>query len=185
MRGTGSDTLVVDSVFVPEEHSFAAADLLAGRAPGTAPLPLAVRLQDVSALTFAAPVLGAARGALETWARAAARRKPSAEADAAFAYCAAQIDAAALLLGRAAREADRGGQRDERAGAAAQRDQVYAVELLLGAVNRLVREGGTSGMDEDADLQRFWRDATTGATHAVLKWAPAARRYAAAALPRG
>ena len=64
----------------------------------------------------------------------------------------------------------------------AQRDQAAATDLLLGAVNRLVRHGGTNAQHDSEDLQRFWRDANTGAAHAVLQWEPAARRFAAAVL---
>ena len=190
LRGTGSDTLVLDPTFVPVGHSFEHGDLVSGREPGSAPGCLAVPLRSVSGLTFAAPVLGAARGALDTWSRSVARKRaavpPRPEATATveltLARAAAEIDAAELLLTRAAKDADLGLSRDEPGGARAQRDQVFAVELLLDAVNRLLRTGGTGAQSEEEDLQRFWRDANAGASHAVLQWEPAARRFAAASL---
>ncbi|MFD5081722.1 hydrolase [Kitasatospora sp. NPDC058406] len=181
MRGTGSHTLVLDPVHVPVGHTFGHAELLTGRPAGEAPAPLTVPLRDVSGLTFAGPVLGAVRGALSAWSAAAARRKPSAAAESALALASAETDAAALLLARAAEDADRGA-RDEWSGARAQRDQAAAVELLLAAVNGLARTAGTGALQEDAPFQRFWRDATTGATHAVLQWEPAAHRFATAEL---
>lgn len=182
MRGTGSDTLVLAPTFVPREHSFVDEDLLTGREPGTAPACHTVPLRNVGGLTFAGPVLGAARGALGAWSRVAGRRAAGTASELVLARSAAETDAAGLLLSRVARDADRGGLRDEGEGARAQRDQAVAADLLVGAVNRLMRTGGTSALNEDEDLQRFWRDANAGASHAVLRWEPAARRYAAAAL---
>ncbi|MFF2956904.1 hydrolase [Kitasatospora sp. NPDC057965] len=181
MRGTGSHTLVLDPVHVPAGHTFTTGELLAGRPAGAAPAPLAVALRDVSGLTFAAPVLGAVRGALDAYGAAAVRRKPSAAAESALARAAATTDAAALLLARAAEDADRG-ERGEWRGARAQRDQAAAAELLLAAVNGLAATAGTGALQEEAPFQRFWRDATTGATHAVLQWEPAAHRFATAEL---
>lgn len=189
MRGTGSDTVVLDGVFVPRTHSFLRGELASGRAPGTAPDSLCVPLQNVSGLTFAAPILGAVRGAAEAWSQAVVRKRAArpgtgqggtVELD--LARSAALTDAAELLLARAAADADRGLLADEWAGARAQRDHVTAVDLLLDAVNRLQRTGGTGAQSVHGELQRFWRDANAGAGHAVLQWEPAARRFAAAAL---
>ncbi|REE96257.1 two-component flavin-dependent monooxygenase [Thermomonospora umbrina] len=186
MRGTGSDTLVLEETFVPREHSFVNDDLLSGREPGTAPGCFTVPLRNVGGLTFAGPVLGAARGALEAWSRSAKRRRSGSGGalDLVLARSAAETDAAELLLSRVARDADRGGLQDEWDGARGQRDQAVAVDLLVGAVNRLMRTGGTGALHRDEDLQRFWRDANAGAAHAVLQWEPAARRFAAASLAR-
>jgi len=194
MRGTGSDTVVVDSAFVPEEHSFPQADLVAGLgSPGT-PACLTVPLRSVSGLTFAVPLLGAVRGALDSWSAGVLRKRADvpavqrSDADAttamALARSAGEADAAGLLLSRAAQDADLGLVRDEWAGSRAQRDQVLAADLLLDAVNRLQRTAGTSGQSLAGDLQRFWRDANTAAGHAVLRWEPAARRFAKAEFGR-
>jgi alkylation response protein AidB-like acyl-CoA dehydrogenase len=190
MRGTGSDTLVIDEAFVPTQHSFPMTALVAGKPARSGAPSLTVPLRSVSGLTFAAPILGSVRGALDAWSstvirkRAAGWPQPQASAtpELVLARSAGEADAAELLLARVAAAADEGGLRDEWGGARAQRDQVLAVDLLIEAVNRLLRTGGTSGQKEGDDLQRFWRDANAGASHAVLAWEPAARRYAAACL---
>ncbi|WP_329337295.1 acyl-CoA dehydrogenase family protein [Streptomyces sp. NBC_00663] len=191
MRGTGSDTVVLDEVFVPEGHTFLQRQLATGRDPGGAgPACLEVPHKNVSGLTFAAPVLGAVRGALDAWTRTTAHKRaaapstqpPSVSAELDLAHSSAQTDAAELLLARAARDADRGLLGTELTGARAQRDHVAAVDLLLDAVGRLQRTGGTGGQSLGAELQRFWRDANTAAGHAVLKWEPAARRFGSARL---
>ncbi|MEV7194330.1 acyl-CoA dehydrogenase family protein [Streptomyces sp. NPDC093510] len=190
MRGTGSDTLVLDETFVPVGHTFLLNELAAGRGPEGGPAWLRVPHKNVSGLSFAAPILGAAHGALDAWTRTAARKHaaagptqpPSVSAELDLARSAAQTDAAELLLTRAARDADLGLLGSEAAGARAQRDHVVAVDLLLDAVGRLQRTGGTGAQSLGGDLQRFWRDANTAAGHAVLKWEPAARRFGSARL---
>jgi alkylation response protein AidB-like acyl-CoA dehydrogenase len=192
MRGTGSDTLVIDQAFVPTAHSFPMNALVEGKPAECGAPSLTVPLRSVSGLTFAAPILGAVRGALDAWSSAVARKRaagrpqpqPSATPELVLARGAGEGDAAELLLARVAAEADEGGLRDEWSSARAQRDQVLAVDLLIEAVNRLLRTGGTSGQKESDELQRFWRDANAGASHAVLAWEPAARRFAAVSLAK-
>jgi two-component flavin-dependent monooxygenase len=193
MRGTGSDTLALEPTFVPREHSFARADLLTGRAVASDAHCHQVPLKSVSGLSFAAPVLGAAEGALRGWTAALARKRlatPSADrisgggdamSELTLARAAGEIDAARLLLERAAADADEGRPAPP-AAARAQRDHALAVDLLLDAVNRLARTAGTRAQSESGDFQRFWRDANAAAGHVVLQWEPAARGYAAAVL---
>ncbi|NUS63533.1 MAG: hydrolase, partial [Saccharothrix sp.] len=87
------------------------------------------------------------------------------------------VDAARLLLDRAAADADRGvcGEHDV---ARLARDHALAADLLASTVAGLFRLTGTSAHDREAPLQRFWRDVTTAAGHAVLRFEPAARAYA-------
>jgi alkylation response protein AidB-like acyl-CoA dehydrogenase len=195
MRGTGSDTLVLEPTFVPYEHSCSREELIAGRAPdaATAAACHRVPLKGVSGLSFAAPVLGAARGALRAWsAMAAARRSaPSAHrqlasgdaaADAVLARAAGLADAAELLLQRAAADADRGALTAPLTAARAHRDQALAADLLVDVVNLLFRNAGTRGQSDTSPFQPFWRDANAGAGHAVLQFEPAATAYARLAL---
>ncbi|MCD7439417.1 hydrolase [Streptomyces lincolnensis] len=191
MRGTGSDTLVLpEPVFVPHGHSFAREVLLAGRPEASEAHCHRVPLKSVSGLSFAAPALGALDGALTAWtANAAARRATragglgmsgdtAATEELALARAAGETDAARLLLTRAAADADESrpdGARTTRA----QRDHALAVDLLVTAVDRLLRTSGTRAQSESDPLQRYWRDVHAAAGHAVLRWEPAARGYAA------
>ncbi|MGR6974179.1 acyl-CoA dehydrogenase family protein [Streptomyces cynarae] len=193
MRGTGSDTLALEPTYVPREHTFARADLLAGQPVASEAHANRVPLKSVSGLSFAAPVLGAAEGALRSWSGAVAQKRraaPSADrisggqdatSELTLARAAGEIDAARLLLERAAADAD-AGRPSPLTAARAQRDHVLAVELLLDAVGRLSRTAGTRAQSESGDFQRFWRDANAASGHAVLQWEPAARGYAVAAL---
>jgi alkylation response protein AidB-like acyl-CoA dehydrogenase len=106
----------------------------------------------------------------------------SATADLALARGAAEVDAARLLVGRAADDADAGRVLDRLVAARARRDHVAAADLALEAVNRLLRTAGTGAQHESSPLQRFWRDANAAAGHAAMQWEPAARAYASLAL---
>jgi alkylation response protein AidB-like acyl-CoA dehydrogenase len=195
MRATGSETLVLEPTFVPVEHTFARQDMISGRAWGGA--AHGAPFKSVSGLSFAAPILGAADGALDAWSAGAARcrAKPrdgnrltpdmSATADLTLARSAAEVDAARLLVERAAQDADTGRVRDRLVAARAQRDHVAAADFVLEAVNRLLRTAGTGAQHESSPLQRFWRDVNAAAGHAAMQWEPAARGFASLALAPG
>ncbi|WP_306330383.1 hypothetical protein [Streptomyces venezuelae] len=64
-----------------------------------------------------------------------------------------------------------------------QRDAAVAVDLLVGAVERLMRAGGARGLIAGGGLERAWRDVHAIAAHAALQPAPAAAAYAATVFP--
>lgn len=190
MRGTGSDTVVLEPCFVPVEHTFRRDELVAGR-PGAAAC-YAAPLRGVSGLSFAAPMLGGAEAMLRAWSAAAARKRSvprdadrmaqdsGVAADLDLARGSAETDAARLLVLRAAAVADAGQAVSPPLAARAQRDCAAAADLLTAAVNRLLRSAGTGAQSESSALQRYWRDTNAAAGHAVLQWEPAARGFAAA-----
>ncbi|MCP3821468.1 hypothetical protein NLX86_26260 [Streptomyces sp. A3M-1-3] len=181
MRGTGSHTLVLDDVFVPEHRVCLRADAFRGATvglPGRPPLPNPA----VSGLTFVAPVLGAARGALAaatqfvavapTGPRAAAG--PSYQVD--YARAAGEIDAAQLLLERASAVVDGGALSPELA-RRNRRDFALALQMLVDATDRLLRIGGTRAQEDGHPLQRYWRDVHSVTGHAVMQFEPAGIDY--------
>ncbi|MDG4765865.1 acyl-CoA dehydrogenase family protein [Solwaraspora sp. WMMD406] len=187
MHGTGSHTLVVDEVFVPEYRTFVWDDMRQGVVPLPATHAQAAPLFSVNGLTFAAPILGAARYALRlahqhlsaavSGARAASRQSSRV----AFTRAAGEIDAAELLLARVAATADAGPARDGLA-ERSHRDATLAVELLVEAVDRLFRVTGTRGQAASHGMQRVWRDVHAAASHAALQFEPAALAYTRALL---
>ncbi|WP_199442833.1 acyl-CoA dehydrogenase family protein [Umezawaea beigongshangensis] len=188
MRGTGSNTLVLEDVFVPSTHSFARDRLAAGLAAGSAAACRTAPLRAVNGLSFAAPVLGAARGALAAWTgyvREKTRNAPPRTGttggpqthELTLTRASAEIDAAQLLLERAAGVADRGVVPPALV-ARNTRDCAVAVDLLVTAVNRLFRAAGTSGQSSTNSIQRFWRDVNAASSHVVLQFEPAAAAYA-------
>ncbi|GAB2898118.1 acyl-CoA dehydrogenase family protein [Streptomyces mayteni] len=186
MRGTGSHHVSVDGVFVPDHRTFARDEVLAGRPAGAGPEGHTVPLEAVNLLSFAAPLLGIAEGALAVWTEhargKAANWNPAAPSASllatTYARTGGEIDAARLLLERCADVADRGAAVTEDEVARNIRDISLSVEMLTAAVNRLVARGGTSNFGESRPLQRFWRDANTTASHVALQFEMAALGYA-------
>ncbi|MGX9889750.1 acyl-CoA dehydrogenase family protein [Streptomyces sp. NPDC002276] len=191
MRGTGSDTLLLTDAFVPEHRTLPRSAVHAGRAPASDARCHLVPMYAVSALPFAAPLVGAARGALRAWiARTGARvdrrgqavgEKPSTQV--ALARSAAEVDAAELLILRTASVAD-GTEHvpDGEAAVRGARDLALAVELLVSAVDRVFRAGGTSGQSSSDPVQRFWRDVNSAASHVALSFETTGAAYGAWAL---
>lgn len=188
MKGTGSNTVLVDNVFVPEHRVFARTDLLDGQATDSTARPHSVPLPAVLGLSFAMPVLGAARGAMEAWRTSVIARlrraTPGAPGlsrttyDVTLARAAGEIDAAELLLERVAALAD-GGEVAGLPTARNLRDSALAVEILTTAVDRLFRTSGTSGTSATSPIQRFWRDVNAAASHVAVQFEPAATTYCA------
>ncbi|MFI9272607.1 acyl-CoA dehydrogenase family protein [Kitasatospora sp. NPDC052896] len=192
MCGTGSNTVLVDDVLVPHELTFPGDDLLNGR-PDAEQAFHRVPLQAVNGLLFAAPALGAARGAYTHWSGYAGDKVRTLPAQPAgpgpsrtfyattLARCAGELDTAELLLERAAATADQAGGPSPLEVARNARDCALAAELLVTAVNRMFGAAGTSGQSTTSALQRFWRDVNSAVTHVGLQVEPAALGYAALA----
>jgi two-component flavin-dependent monooxygenase/oxygenase LndZ5 len=188
MRATGSHTLVLEDVFVPEDRAFERADLLAGRPASSTASCHTVPLEAANGLSFVTPVLGAARGMLALWStqiskkldgvRPAGPGPSKAGYAAAFARSSTEIDAAGLLLARAAEVADLGDGGTPQTTTRNLRDCSVAVDLLLTAANRLFRTAGTSGQSTDSVLQRLWRDVNSASTHVAVQFESAANSYA-------
>ncbi len=180
MRGTASNTLVLDDTFVPRHRGFPRADMLAGRSIGSSARCHTAPLRLLSGLLFAAPALGAARGALAdwtTWAAAGAGTGGTAPPQALTAARAAgEIDAAGLLLERAARVADQPAATAEEA-VRNPADCALAVDRLVSVVERLFRTVGSRGQAQSERLQRAWRDVHCLASHVALRFDTAAGAY--------
>ncbi|CAO5192372.1 Alkylation response protein AidB-like acyl-CoA dehydrogenase [Frankia sp. AiPs1] len=173
MRATASQTLILDEAPVASRLTFRGAAAAAGRSPLDPAAPFGVPLRAISGLTFAAPLLGAARGAFADFLRG---RPTGAPAPVSVARAAGEIDAADLLLRRVADTAD---HQEPTAALIARglRDSALAATCLVDAVDRLAAAAGTAGQDPDRPLQRFWRDIHTASTHVALRFDQAAANY--------
>ncbi|GAA1887272.1 hydrolase [Streptantibioticus ferralitis] len=192
MRATGSDTLIAEDVYVPASLSFPLAELLEGTASSSAPRCHSVPLTTVNGLFFTLPILGAAEGTLDLWSSYAEQKIRTWSAkqpgpargfyEETLARTSGTVDAARLLLERAARVADRGTEATPLERARNQRDCILAADLLVTAVNQLFRASGTTGHSVYHPLQRLWRDANSAAGHVVLQPGPGAAAYTTSAL---
>lgn len=168
MRGTGSKSIELDNVFVPRDRTFLKSELWAGRSshatgPGYHVSPIAADPH-----LFMAAALGASIAALGYWSSVFGNTPPAAEMGAAYARSAAEIDAAYLLVERGCETADRGGLPPALAARNA-RDASLAAEMVLTAVSRLFKHGGSQMHFEHSALQRVWRDIQTLTSHVALR----------------
>ncbi|MEV6210488.1 oxidoreductase [Kitasatospora sp. NPDC051914] len=183
LRGTGShDVSVSEPLTVPAHRCTAFMDLVreSGRAGRARCHSVPPRM--VAGLAFAAPAVGAARGALRAWAAPLADAHGPGGPAVSPARCevmaraSAEIDIAASLLADAAARADAGPVGDRAVGHN-MRDTALAVEFTVAAVERLFRAGGVAAQWQDSALQRSWRDVHTLAAHGALSWDAAAAEY--------
>ncbi|MGW1075590.1 hydrolase [Streptomyces sp. NPDC002537] len=178
MRGTGSNTLLADNVFVPVHRAFPRQDMIEGRSVGSDARCHTAPLRLLSGLLFGAPALGAARTALRLWREQSGTCPQEADAGArrALARTAIAVDGAALLMERAAQVADAPHASAHEA-ARTPADCAYAVGQLVDAVEWTLRASGSSAQLAGHPLQRIWRDVHSLASHVALRFDPAAAAY--------
>ena len=183
LSATGSNTAVLDNVFVPEHRSVSFATLRDAHSPGsrinTNPI---YRTPFIAVHSYAllGPAMGLARGAyaeFTQWTRqryltytqlAIAQHVP---VQIRLAEIGAQIDAAELLARRclATARADYTGMTIETR-TLLRRDWTYAMKMLRDAMDALVKIGGSSGLMQSNPIQRCWRDVHAISSHVVMNW---------------
>jgi 3-hydroxy-9,10-secoandrosta-1,3,5(10)-triene-9,17-dione monooxygenase len=179
MRGTGSNTIVTENVFVPKSRTLRASDLREGKGPGGALHESRIyRTPFVSyaPLTFVTPMLGAAQGAYEHFREWTKVRKGPGGVSIAdrtsiqmqMARTAADIDAAELLVRRATEAAQAPTPPSLEMRARSMRDYSRAAELIVAAIDTLMSMSGTAGFAELHPIQRAWRDIHFASMHISL-----------------
>jgi len=179
MRGTGSNTVVYEDVFVPANHVLRVSDMRDGTTPGGAAHEAAFYRAPwitYAPLTFVAPMLGAARGALEdyrAWTSDRASLFGSRVAgftsiQTRLARAAASLDAAALLIGRAIDVAEMAEPASTELRTRTYRDACRASELIVEAMDVVMTISGSAGFTVDSRIQRAWRDVHFAASHVIL-----------------
>ncbi len=179
MRGTGSNTVVVKDAFVRSDHTLRVADMRESTTPG-AKLNTAAMFNapwiTYAALTFLAPMLGAARGALEDYRSGTAKKVSLFGSKVAeyssiqvhLARAAANLDAADLLLRRCVELAESPQATSEDLRARTYRDQARASELIVDAIDMIMKISGAQGFASSSSIQRAWRDVHFAASHVSL-----------------
>jgi alkylation response protein AidB-like acyl-CoA dehydrogenase len=184
LRGTGSNDLVADDVFVPSEFAMSTATLFNGESPHGEPhstylyrLPVLVCLST----QLAASVVGMGVAAYEAYLdRTSARREVYTGAAKAekvgtqmrVAESKVELDQAHDLVRRLAARCDvvaSTGERltiDERV--EMKFHASYAVELTRRSVDRLFAGSGAHGVYNDSELQTRYRDVNSACHHAIV-----------------
>ncbi|WP_278264850.1 3-hydroxy-9,10-secoandrosta-1,3,5(10)-triene-9,17-dione monooxygenase oxygenase subunit [Nocardia sp. AG03] len=184
LRGTGSNTVVVEDIFVPTHRFLSFRAMSEGRAPGLEQNSDAVYKMPwgtIHPTTISAPIVGMGYGAYEAHVEHQGKRVRAAYAgenakDDPFAKvrvaeAASDIDAAwRQLSGNVAEEYAllQAGQEvpfDLRV--RARRDQVRATGRVIASIDKLFESSGATALANGTPLQRFWRDAHAGRVHAA------------------
>ena len=180
MRGTGSNTLVVEDAFIPDHRCLDPWQIAAGTPPGTAvnPAPM-FRLPFGAAFAFylSAPALGAAEATFEDWiGYMATKRQVLTGAEVGkqattlirAGELSAQLAVARLLMMDTARAIDEAiavGPLEQELRVRAGRNATYAVRQCVEVVERCMQFSGGNGLFETHPVQRGWRDVHGVAAH--------------------
>ena len=184
LRGTGSNNVVVQDVFVPR-HRFLSYKAMNDHTAGglqknTAPV-YKMPWGTVHPTTISTPIVGMAYGAYDAHVEHQGKRVRAAYAgekakDDPFtkiriAEAASDIDAAwRQLIGNVGDEYAHlveGKEIPFALRARARRDQVRATTRSIASIDRLFEASGATALANDTPLQRFWRDAHAGRVHAA------------------
>ncbi|MBF6148396.1 acyl-CoA dehydrogenase family protein [Nocardia nova] len=185
MRGTGSNTVVAQDVFVPDHRILSLTALAQGRYATEFTDEAEYRTHALTALVLAivGPQLGMAQAALERVLDIVAKGKPisysfyqrSADSPSYqlnIADAASLIDKARLHALRAADDLDEAGRTGEIPGtlqrARIRMDIGQAAKHAREAVDLLLNVGGAGSFAEVNSLQRIWRDIETASRHASI-----------------
>jgi len=183
LRGTGSNTIVVENVFVPRHRFLSFNTMSKLESPGleqnTDPV-YKMPWGTIHPTTIAAPIVGMAYGAYDSHvehqgkrvraAYAGEKAKDDPFAKVRIAEASSDIDAAwRQLSGNVADEyalllAGKEVPFDLRV--RARRDQVRATGRSIAAIDKLFESSGATALVNGTPLQRFWRDAHAGRVHA-------------------
>jgi 3-hydroxy-9,10-secoandrosta-1,3,5(10)-triene-9,17-dione monooxygenase len=185
MKGTGSDTIVMQNVFVPRHRCCSVAEVLNVSAPG-----MKKHFGEPSDYWSALPLLrskamgvlvGTVEGLLKCVADGVknkpivqttyAHKSDSSVFQAGIGEAAGKIRTARLLLASTTHSVDAAALArrpltpDERA--ANRGETAVAVELLSFASDKLMNLAGSSAFADSNSAQRYWRDYNMAARHAV------------------
>ena len=185
MKGTGSDTLVLDDVVLPADHFVSEEDLYDRSPDDERGYPREASLYWVRWVFLRSKMFGVlvgiAEGLLEQIIAGASRALPdfmyNRKSDwgsyvAQIGECVAKIDAARSLMERATDllddHASAGRQLTLEERARCRGDGAVAVEILSYAVDQLMFLAGSSAFADANPAQRFWRDYSIAARHTIF-----------------
>jgi 3-hydroxy-9,10-secoandrosta-1,3,5(10)-triene-9,17-dione monooxygenase len=184
LRGTGSNDIVVEDVFVPDYRSLSFTDtsrcVCPGQATNDAPL-YRLPFGSVFSYSITTPIIGMAEGAynshvgyMKERVRAAYGKVKAAEdpfSQVRIADAASEIDAAWLQLtnnmDQLMRYAVAGEKIPMSLRLQIRRDQVRGTTRSIDAVDRLFENSGGRALAVGTPIQRYWRDAHAGRVHAI------------------
>jgi alkylation response protein AidB-like acyl-CoA dehydrogenase len=184
MKGTGSNTMVAERVFVPEHRYASVPAAINGhyRTEHTDEALYRSALLPVLALILVGPLLGLGRAALKIAVEKAPKRAVSytrlatqTESTAfqlKLAEAAMTLDDGILHAHRGADDIDRwaasGEYMDYVGRARVRADTGWTSKRVREAISLILDAHGASGFADSSPMQRIWRDANTGGRHAIV-----------------
>ena len=184
LRGTGSNDIVVEDVFVPADNTLSMGDTGKCYGPGqeqnTSNL-YKLPFHSIFTSTITTPIIGMAAGAYDehvemqrTRVRAAYIAEKTVNdpfASVRIARASSDIDAAWALLMNNIREEQALVEKGEKIPLGlrlkVRRDQVIGTERAIAAIDQLFENSGGRALASGTYLQRAWRDAHAGRAHAA------------------
>jgi alkylation response protein AidB-like acyl-CoA dehydrogenase len=186
MRGTGSNTIVADGVFVPEHRFLPYPPAFEGhyRTEHHDETVYRAAFVPVTVLILVGSQLGVARAALDYVISKAGsrgithttfpRQSESAGFQILVAEAAMKIESARLHALRAADDLDSMASAntypDVTARARMRTDTALTAKYCREAVDQLVSAHGTSSLADASPMQRLWRDVHVASHHAITEW---------------
>jgi 3-hydroxy-9,10-secoandrosta-1,3,5(10)-triene-9,17-dione monooxygenase len=186
LRGTGSNDVEVNDVFVPQPMTLAVADLAGGPTPGSAVNLNALYALPVFSLfpyVLSGVALGNAQACLDDYIELARHRASTynrakladlQSTKIKIAEASAKIDAARLIMRstciQAMADARAGHIPDMAAKTKSRRDGAYSVNLCTEAVSLLFAASGARGLYTSGALQRQFRDASAINSHIAFNF---------------
>jgi 3-hydroxy-9,10-secoandrosta-1,3,5(10)-triene-9,17-dione monooxygenase len=184
LAGTGSNDIVVEETFIPEEFTLSMSDTGRCLGPGQEQNPgelYKLPFHSLFTTTISSPIIGMARGAYnehvemqQKRVRAAyAGEKASSDPFAAvrIARASSEIDAAWALTMANIREEQALVAKGEKIPLSlrlrVRRDQVLGTQRAIDAIDDLFEASGGRALANGTYLQRAWRDAHAGRVHAA------------------
>ncbi|MFM9888426.1 MAG: acyl-CoA dehydrogenase family protein [Burkholderiales bacterium] len=184
MRGTSSNCMVANEVFIPNNRMLSVSSALKGVYP-TPDKSEALYRSTFGAflpLNLTGPLLGLGRAALRHVIETAPKRgiattvfKKQTDSSAfqiQVAEAAIKIDSAEFHVSRAARDVDDAAARGDMINLVnrtrIRADAGHAVAQVTEAINMLVRAHGAGSFAESNPMQRIWRDANIASNHGAL-----------------
>lgn len=182
LRGTASNDIVVDKIFVPDYRTLRNYEQTQLRGPGQRVNTGALYRMPFAAMftsAIAAPVLGAVTGCHDAYMKAMRNRlrlsmgggrfAEDQFAHVAVARAASEVDAGILQMDRNLAElyrlATRGEDIPMELRVRTRRDQVRGTERALEAIDILFKTAGGNSLKRGNPIERSWRDAHAGSVH--------------------
>ncbi|HEX7739552.1 MAG TPA: flavin-dependent monooxygenase [Marmoricola sp.] len=184
LRGTGSNDIVVEETFIPEEFTLSMSETGQCRGPGQEQNPsdlYKLPFHSIFTTTICTPIIGMATGAYAEHVDMQQKRvraaylgeKASLDPFAAvrIAKASSEIDAAWALAMNNIREEQACVAKGEPIPLGlrlkVRRDQVLGTQRAIDAIDALFEASGGRALAEGTYLQRAWRDAHAGRVHAA------------------